>query len=216
MNIPWYSTVTKRIFDFLGALLLLLILWPLLLAAALAIKLDSPGPVLFRQTRLGQLGRTFSIFKFRTMQDGSSLLGTGLETHRDDFRITRIGQVLRRTRVDELPQLLNVLRGEMSLVGPRPLLPEFLPYYAAWDLWRLEALPGMTGWQQVNGGARHSWAERVSLDVWYVDHRELLLDLWILILTVKVVLKREGVYAEDGSQRSGIPDGYPDPHAQGR
>jgi lipopolysaccharide/colanic/teichoic acid biosynthesis glycosyltransferase len=196
----------KRVFDVVAATLLILLLAPLLLAVAVALRLDTPGPVWFRQTRMGLRGRPFSIFKFRTMLHGSTHLGTGLETHRGDFRITRVGAVLRNTRLDELPQLLNVLRGEMSLVGPRPLLPESLPYYTAHDRRRLEALPGMTGWQQVNGAARHSWSRRVELDVWYVDRRGFWLDLWILVRTVGVVLKADSVYAEDGSQQSGTPD----------
>jgi lipopolysaccharide/colanic/teichoic acid biosynthesis glycosyltransferase len=204
----------KRIFDLLLGGAVLLLASPLLAAAAAAIRLDTPGPVLFRQARVGRGGRVFSIFKFRTMLHGSTHLGTGLETSRDDFRITRVGRVLRNLRLDELPQLLNVLRGDMSLVGPRPLLPEFLPYYSARDLRRLEAPAGMTGWQQVRGAARHSWAERVALDVWYVDHRSLALDLWILVLTAGVLVRADTVYAADGSQKSGVPDAYCS--AQGR
>jgi lipopolysaccharide/colanic/teichoic acid biosynthesis glycosyltransferase len=132
-------------------------------------------------------------------------------TGRDDPRITRVGRFLRASRIDELPQLLNVLAGDMSLVGPRPLLPEFLAYYSTFDLRRLEVPPGMTGWQQVNGAARHSWRERVALDVWYVDHRSLGLDLRILWKTVAVVVRADTVYAEDGSQDSGLPDGAPRP-----
>jgi lipopolysaccharide/colanic/teichoic acid biosynthesis glycosyltransferase len=135
-------------------------------------------------------------------------MGTGLTTHRGDFRITRVGALLRQTRMDELPQLLNVLKGDMSLVGPRPLLPQFLPWYSDQDRRRLEARPGMTGWQQVKGASRHTWRERVALDVWYVDHASLLLDLWILCLTVVVVLRGQGIYADDGSQTSGLPDAY--------
>jgi len=202
------ATAGKRGFDLAGALLLLLLLSPLLLLTSLAIRADTRGPILFRQRRLGLGGRVFQIYKFRTMLDGSTHLGTGLETHRDDFRITRVGRILRLTRIDELPQLFNVVRGEMSLVGPRPLLPEFLPYYSEFDRRRLEALPGMTGWQQVNGAARHTWKERVLLDVWYVDHRSLLLDLRILVLTIRVVLQADTVYAADGSQQSGSPDAY--------
>jgi lipopolysaccharide/colanic/teichoic acid biosynthesis glycosyltransferase len=201
--------VCKRCFDLSGAVLLLLLLSPVLLGVAVAVKLGSPGPVLFRQLRMGRNGRIFAIFKFRTMVDGAIHLGTGLETHRGDFRITRVGHFLRNSRIDELPQLLNVILGQMSLVGPRPLLPEFLPYYSAFDRRRMEADPGMTGWQQVNGASRHSWKERVTLDVWYVDHRSFWLDLRILLRTVGVVLKADTVYAQDGSQTSGVPDGYP-------
>lgn len=205
---PTYPFGLKRAFDLGAASLLLVLLSPILLLAAVALRVDTPGPVFFRQRRLGWRGCTFSIFKFRTMLDGSTYLGTGLETHRDDFRITRVGRFLRNSRLDELPQLLNVLRGDMSLVGPRPLLPEFLAYYTDLDLRRLEALPGMTGWQQVNGASRHGWSERVRLDVWYVDHAGFWLDLWILVLTLKVVLRADTVYAEDGSQQSGSPDAY--------
>ena len=206
----------KRVFDLVGGALILLALGPLMLAVAVAIRLDTRGPVLFRQTRLGRGGRTFRIFKFRTMRDGTSALGQGLETSRDDWRITAVGAVLRDYRLDELPQLLNVLGGDMSLVGPRPLLPEFLPYYSALDRRRLEAPPGMTGWQQVNGASRHSWRERVALDVWYVDHRSLWLDLWILCLTAGVVVRADTSYAADGSQRSGVPDGHGDPDPGGK
>jgi lipopolysaccharide/colanic/teichoic acid biosynthesis glycosyltransferase len=198
----------KRGFDLVLGGALLLLASPLMAVLALAVRLDSPGPALFRQTRLGGGGRRFSIYKFRTLRHGSTHLGTGLETSREDPRITRVGRVLRNLRLDELPQLFNVIRGEMSLVGPRPLLPEFLPYYAPEDRRRLEAPAGMTGWQQVNGAARHSWPERVALDVWYVDHRSLGLDLWILVRTAGVLLRADTVYAPDGSQASGVPEAY--------
>jgi len=204
----FYAPWLKRAFDLVAGAALLVLASPILLGAAVALRLDSRGPALFRQTRVGRQGRTFTILKLRTMLDGSTHLGTGLETHRDDFRITRVGRILRNTRMDELPQLLNVLRGDMSLVGPRPLLPDALPYYSETDLQRLQVPPGMTGWQQVNGASRHNWQERVALDVWYVKHWGFWLDLWILLLTVKVLFKADTVYAEDGSQRSGNPDGY--------
>lgn len=198
----------KRGLDLLLGSLLLLLSGPFLAAVALAIRLDTPGPALFRQDRLGLGGRIFSIFKFRTMLEGSTHLGTGLETHQGDFRITRVGRILRHLRIDELPQLLNVLRGDMSLVGPRPLLPDFLDYYSERDRRRLEAPPGMTGWQQVNGAARNTWTERVDLDLWYVDNRSFCLDLWVLLRTVAVVLRADTSYAADGSQKSGMPDSY--------
>jgi len=198
----------KRAFDLLAGGALLLLAGPLLAALALAVRLDSRGPAWFRQRRVGLGGRPFTIIKFRTMRHGSTYLGTGLETSRDDFRITRVGRFLRNLRLDELPQLINVLQGSMSLVGPRPLLPEFLPYYSSRDRRRLEVPPGMTGWQQVSGAARHSWRERVDLDIWYVDHHSLGLDLRILWLTVGVLLRADTVYAPDGSQRSGVPDAY--------
>jgi lipopolysaccharide/colanic/teichoic acid biosynthesis glycosyltransferase len=194
--------------DLLLGSLALLLASPLLAALAVAIRLDSPGPAWFRQTRLGLRGRPFSIIKFRTLRHGSTHLGAGLEISRDDGRITRIGRVLRNLRLDELPQLFNVLGGSMSLVGPRPLLPEHLPQWSARDRRRLEVLPGMTGWQQVSGAARHTWRERVALDIWYVDHRSLALDFWILCRTAGVLVRADTVYAEDGSQNSGLPDAY--------
>lgn len=203
---PALSMDLKRCLDLVVGTLMLLVLSPVMAGAALAIRLDSPGRIFFRQTRLGLGGQPFAIFKFRTMLQDSTHLGTGLETSRSDFRITAVGAVLRNLRIDELPQLFNVLKGEMSLVGPRPLLPEFLPYYSDLDCRRMEALPGMSGWQQVNGASRHSWRERVALDVWYVDHRSLWLDLRILLLTVGVVFRADTAYAEDGSQNSGVPD----------
>jgi len=201
----------KRAFDLAAGGILTVLAAPLLLAAGLAIKLDSRGPVFFRQVRMGRGGRPFAIWKLRTMARGVPLAGPDPGTHRDDPRITRVGRLLRLTRLDELPQLFNVLRGDMSLVGPRPLLPEFLPWYETRDRRRLEALPGMTGWQQVRGASRNTWRERVDLDVWYVDHASFPLDLWILCLTVRVVLRADSVYAPDGSQRSGVPDGFPAP-----
>ena len=202
------ADTAKRGFDLLLGTAVLVLVSPLLAVIALLIRLDTPGPVWFRQVRLGRDGRRFAIYKFRSMLDGSTHLGSGLETSRSDFRITRVGRILRNLRLDELPQLFNVLKGEMSLVGPRPLLPEFLPYYAERDRRRLEALPGMTGWQQVHGAARHTWEERVALDLWYVDHRGLVLDLRILWLTIGVLIRADTAYAEDGSQKSGVPDAY--------
>ncbi len=203
----------KRAFDVAGGLTLLVLLSPLMVAPAAAIRLGSRGPALFRQERLGRKGRPFSIYKFRTMVPGAE--ASGPMTHRDDPRITAVGRILRTYRIDEVPQLLNVVRGEMSLVGPRPLLPEFLPYYSPFDRRRLEVPPGMTGWQQVNGASRHAWKERVALDVWYVDHGSFLLDLKILLMTVGVVLRADTAYAPDGSQTSGLPDGCPEPRPLG-
>jgi len=200
------SRPLKRALDLCASIVLLALLAPLMAAAALAIRLGGRGPILFRQERLGQGGRPFSIFKFRTMVAGSD---RDPMTSREDPRITPVGRILRTSRIDELPQLLNVARGEMSLVGPRPLLPRYLPYYSDLDRRRLEAVPGMTGWQQVNGASRHGWKERVALDVWYVDHQSLRLDLRILLLTVGVVLRADSAYAEDGSQNSGLPDAAP-------
>ncbi len=197
----------KRCLDLTGSLLLLVLLAPVLLIVALAVRLDSRGPILFRQARLGLGGKVFTILKFRTLAADPCRGGATLR--RDDPRITAVGRVLREYRLDELPQLLNVVLGHMSLVGPRPLLPRFLPYYTPHDRRRLDVLPGMTGWQQVNGAGRNTWRERVALDVWYVDHAGLLLDLRILLRTVRVVFLDRTAYAPDGSQISGIPDATP-------
>jgi len=196
---------SKRLFDFFGSALLLGATAPVFAACAAVIKATSKGPVFFRQERLGLNGKVFRIFKFRTMVDNAAAQGTGDITFKTDPRITRVGRMLRDYRLDELPQLLNVLRGEMSLVGPRPLLPKFLHAYSEYDRRRLEVMPGMTGWQQVNGASNNSWEERVDHDVWYVDHQSLLLDLKILFKTVAVVVRPTNVYGDDGKQLSGVP-----------
>jgi lipopolysaccharide/colanic/teichoic acid biosynthesis glycosyltransferase len=195
----------KRLLDLAASMALLAIFSPVLLACAIAIRLDSEGPIFFRQSRLGRYGRVFRIFKFRTMIPNAAASGDGLLTRSNDPRITRVGAILRRYRLDEAPQLINVFLGEMSLVGPRPLLPEFLPYYSDTDLIRLLVPPGMTGWQQIRGGSRDSWDERISHDVWYVEHIGLGLDLAVLIQTPFVVLRGNSVYGADGWQRSGVP-----------
>ncbi|HET8742174.1 MAG TPA: sugar transferase [Gaiella sp.] len=156
---------------------------PLLAAAAVAIKLDDGGPVLYRQTRVGKDGEDFELVKLRSMTVGAEHVGAGYAVDRGDARITRVGRVLRRSSVDELPQLWNVLRGDMSLIGPRPTLRYQVERYTARQRRRLEVRPGLTGWAQVQGRATLSWAEKIELDVWYVDHRSPLLDLKILLRT---------------------------------
>jgi lipopolysaccharide/colanic/teichoic acid biosynthesis glycosyltransferase len=195
----------KRCVDLAGATALLIVCSPLMLLAAVLVRLDSRGPVFFRQERMGKGGAPFPIWKFRTMVDNAVNQGAGLATFQNDPRITRVGAWLRKYRIDELPQLFNVMHGEMSLVGPRPLLPDYLHAYSARDRRRLLVKPGMTGWQQVNGGSRNTWDERVTLDLWYVDNRSLWLDLRILLLTILVVMKADSVYGSDGWQRSGGP-----------
>jgi sugar transferase EpsL len=195
----------KRLFDVFGSVLLIGASAPVMAACAVAIKATSKGPILFRQDRLGLHGSVFRIFKLRTMVVGAAKQGTGDLTFKEDPRITRVGRLLRDYRLDELPQLFNVLRGEMSLVGPRPLLPKFLSAYSEHDKRRMEVMPGMTGWQQVNGGSNHSWEERIDYDVWYVDHHSLKLDLEILFKTILVVLRPTNVYGNDGKQLSGLP-----------
>jgi lipopolysaccharide/colanic/teichoic acid biosynthesis glycosyltransferase len=156
---------------------------PLMAAAALATKLEDGGPVLYRQTRVGRDGADFELLKLRTMVVGAEQLGAGYAVDRGDARITRVGRVLRKTSLDELPQLWNVLRGDMSIVGPRPTLRYQVERYTPHQRKRLEVKPGLTGWAQVSGRATVPWAERIELDVWYVEHRSPLVDLKILLKT---------------------------------
>ena len=153
---------------------------PVLAAAALAIKLDDGGPVRFRQTRVGKDGKDFELLKLRSMSVGAEHLGAGFAIDRGDSRITRVGRFLRRTSIDELPQLWNVLRGDMSVIGPRPTLRYQVDRYSERQRRRLDIRPGLTGWAQVNGRATLSWDDRIELDVWYVEHRSPLVDLKIL------------------------------------
>ena len=174
-----------------GAALLVLGL-PLAVVTAL-VRLESPGSPIFRQRRTGFAGREFEVIKLRTMVDGAERIGAGLAIDRGDRRITRLGSLLRRTSVDELPQLVNILRGEMTLVGPRPTLPHQVAAYDDRQRERLLVKPGVTGWAQVHGRTTLSWPERIELDRWYVAHRSLRLDARILVRTVRVVLGGEGV-----------------------
>lgn len=180
----------KRLFDFSVALLILAAVWPLLALLAVLVRLRLGSPVLFRQQRPGLHGRPFHICKFRTMTDARDARGELLP---DAGRLTPLGRFLRRFSLDELPQLFNVLRGELSLVGPRPLLMEYLPLYSPEQARRHEVRPGITGWAQVNGRNAISWEERFKLDVWYVDHRSFLLDMKILWMTLLRVVRSEGV-----------------------
>jgi lipopolysaccharide/colanic/teichoic acid biosynthesis glycosyltransferase len=156
---------------------------PLLAAAALAVKLEDRGPVLYRQTRVGKDGRDFELLKLRTMVQGAETMGAGYAVNEGDSRITRVGRVLRRLSLDELPQLWNVVRGDMSVIGPRPTLRYQVERYTEHQRRRLEVKPGITGWAQVHGRATLPWAERIELDVWYVEHRSPRLDLKILART---------------------------------
>jgi lipopolysaccharide/colanic/teichoic acid biosynthesis glycosyltransferase len=161
----------------------LLVASPLLALAALAIKLEDRGPVLYRQTRVGRDGADFELLKLRTMVVGAETMGAGLSVDRGDARITRTGRLLRKLSLDELPQLWNVVRGEMSVIGPRPTLRYQVEQYGERQLRRLDVKPGITGWAQVNGRAALPWADRIELDVWYVEHRSPLLDVKILART---------------------------------
>ena len=183
----------KRAIDIVGAVVLLTASAPLMLVIAAMIRVTMGGPVLFRQTRTGKGGALFTLVKFRSMrpvpedtQDGRA----------DAERLTPFGRLLRRTSLDELPTLWNVLKGEMSLVGPRPLLPRYLPLYSTRQARRHEVKPGVTGWAQVNGRNAIDWDRKFELDVWYVEQRSVLLDLRILGLTVAKVLRREGISQE--------------------
>lgn len=185
--------VLKRSFDFCLALLGLVLLSPVIAIVAWQISRKMGSPVLFRQVRPGLNGKPFEMVKFRTMKDAIDAVGNPLP---DSERLTSFGQFLRSSSLDELPELWNVLKGDMSLVGPRPLLMEYIPLYSAEQSRRHEARPGVTGWAQINGRNSLSWDEKFKLDVWYVYNQSLWLDLKILFLTVKKVLVRDGISAD--------------------
>jgi len=178
----------KRLLDIAGAGVLMVLLAPAMLVAGACVWLTMGRPILFRHRRVGWRGQLFTLIKFRTMRRGDA-------GELDEVRLTRLGRVLRAFSLDELPELWNVLRGDMSLVGPRPLLPEYLDRYTLEQARRHDVLPGVTGLAQVSGRNSLTWEERFAVDVWYVDHRSLRLDLWILWRTLVTVLRREGVSA---------------------
>jgi len=182
--------VLKRLIDVAGALAGLVILSPFVLGAAVAVWISMGRPLLFRQQRPGLRARPFDMLKFRTMADRRDEKGEPLL---DEFRLTRVGRALRASSLDELPGLISVLKGDMSLVGPRPLLMRYLPRYTAEQARRHEVKPGLTGWAQVNGRNAISWEEKFALDLWYVDHRSTWLDLKIIWLTVLRVVRRQDV-----------------------
>lgn len=182
----------KRAFDVIVSLLALMVLLPIMLLVALLIRIKLGSPVLFKQTRPGLHGKPFNMLKFRSMLNATDKEGNPLP---DEQRLTRFGRILRSTSLDELPGLINVLKGDMSLVGPRPLLMEYLPLYSAEQARRHDVRPGITGWAQVNGRNAISWEDKFKLDVWYVDNRSFWLDVKILFLTVKKVFVREGISA---------------------
>lgn len=183
----------KRIFDFLVALCAILTLLPVIMIVALLIRFKLGSPILFTQDRPGLHGKVFKMMKFRTMLDGKDKQGNLLP---DNERMTKFGSFLQSTSLDELPGLFNVLKGDMSLVGPRPLLVQYLPLYSAEQARRHNVRPGITGWAQVNGRNAISWDQKFKFDVWYVDNQSLLLDFKILLLTVKKVFVREGISAD--------------------
>lgn len=186
--------VVKRLLDVLVAACGLVLLLPVIVVIAILIKLDSRGPVIFAQERAGLWGRRFRMLKFRTMVEDASRVGSGLYVAQDDPRITRVGKILRRLSLDELPQLVHILSGEMSFVGPRPALPYHVEHYTERQARRLLMRPGLTGWSQVNGRNLLSWPERLEKDTWYVDYFSLLLDARILFRTPAVWLSGAGLY----------------------
>ena len=188
-----YEVLIKRPFDFLASLLGILILYPFLIMLAVMVRIKLGSPILFRQERAGLYGQTFTILKFRTMTNERDRQGQLLP---EELRLTPFGKFLRSTSLDELPELINVLRGDMSLVGPRPLHVHYLERYTPEQARRHDVKPGITGWAQINGRNAVSWSERFELDVWYVDRLSLWLDLRILFMTVLKVIKREGISAE--------------------
>jgi lipopolysaccharide/colanic/teichoic acid biosynthesis glycosyltransferase len=188
------SAVLRRAIDIMVSATALAFASPILLVAALAIRLESPGPIIYRQRRSGLDGHEFDVLKLRTMVDGAEHKGAGLAINENDSRITRVGSLLRRTSLDELPNLVNVLRGEMSLIGPRPTLPVQVAQYTERQRGRLAIKPGITGWAQVNGRATLPWPERIELDLYYIEHRSPALDLQILRRTVSMVLGGSDLY----------------------
>jgi lipopolysaccharide/colanic/teichoic acid biosynthesis glycosyltransferase len=184
----------KRAIDLAISLPLAAVTAPLVAVLALALRLESPGSPIYRQTRVGKDGALFDIYKLRTMVDGAEFTGAGLAIAAGDPRITRLGNLLRRYSLDELPNLWNVLRGEMSIVGPRPTLKGQVDQYTPRQRGRLAVKPGITGWAQINGRASLPWPDRIELDLWYVEHRSLALDLQILSRTLGQVLRGHGIY----------------------
>jgi lipopolysaccharide/colanic/teichoic acid biosynthesis glycosyltransferase len=189
--------VITRAFDLAVASAALLVSSPFLLAATLAIRIESHGSPIYRQRRIGRHGEPFEMLKLRTMVSGAEHIGAGMAVNYGDPRITRVGAILRRFSIDELPNLVNVLRGEMSIVGPRPTIQAQVDQYTERQRRRLEVKPGITGWAQINGRASLPWHERIELDVWYVDNRSLRLDAAILLRTVRLLVSGEGLYKGD-------------------
>ena len=195
----------KRLLDLLVAGGALIVTAPVVGLAMLVIRLESPGHPIYRQRRVGLDGRPFEVYKLRTMVSGAEHMGKGLAVDEDDDRITRTGRFLRRTSIDELPNLINVLRGEMSLVGPRPTVQVQVDRYTDRQRGRLLARPGITGWAQVHGRATLPWHERIELDLWYVEHASLMLDLKILARTARMAATGHGLYRGETGGWKGPP-----------
>jgi lipopolysaccharide/colanic/teichoic acid biosynthesis glycosyltransferase len=184
----------RRALDIVVAGLALAFFSPVLLAAMIAIRLESPGSPIYRQRRVGMNGEEFDVLKLRTMVTGAEHIGAGMAIDEGDTRITRVGGFLRRTSLDEIPNLINVLTGEMAIIGPRPTIPVQVAQYTERQHGRLAVKPGLTGWAQVNGRAALPWPERIELDLWYIEHRSWRLDIRILVRTARMVLGGHGLY----------------------
>jgi lipopolysaccharide/colanic/teichoic acid biosynthesis glycosyltransferase len=195
----------RRAFDIAVAGAGLIVLGPVLLAAIVAIRLESPGSAIYRQRRVGRDGEPFDILKLRTMVTGAEHIGRGLAVSEGDTRITRVGRLLRRTSLDELPNLINVLRGEMSIVGPRPTVPVQVDRYTERQRGRLAIKPGITGWAQIHGRTELHWDERIELDLWYIAHRSWRLDALIIWRSIRMVLGGHGLYRETPAWRDPPP-----------
>jgi lipopolysaccharide/colanic/teichoic acid biosynthesis glycosyltransferase len=196
----------RRAFDIVVAGAALVFFSPVLIAALIAIRLESPGSPIYRQRRVGLNGEEFDVLKLRTMVTGAEHIGAGMAIDEGDTRITRVGGFLRRTSLDEIPNLINVLRGDMAVIGPRPTIPVQVAQYTERQRGRLAVKPGLTGWAQVNGRAALPWPERIELDLWYVEHRSWRLDFQILMRTARMVLSGHGLY-------KGGTGGWKDPAA---
>jgi lipopolysaccharide/colanic/teichoic acid biosynthesis glycosyltransferase len=196
----------RRAFDVVVAAAGLVLASPVLLVAIVAVRLETPGHPIYRQRRIGKDGREFDVIKLRTMVAGAEAMGAGLAVNEGDTRITRVGALLRRFSIDELPNLVNVLRGEMAIVGPRPTIPVQVAQYTERQRGRLEVRPGITGWAQVHGRASLPWSERIELDLWYVEHRSWRLDLLIVWRTARMLVSGHGLY-------KGETGGWQDPAA---
>jgi sugar transferase EpsL len=186
----WYLIYGKPLFDRVTAALVLVLLSPMLVALALMVRIRLGSPILFRQQRPGHLGKPFTLYKFRTMTESRDARGNLLP---DGERLTKLGRFLRNTSLDELPEFFNVLKGDISVVGPRPLLMRYLDRYTPEQMRRHDVRPGITGWAQVNGRNDLTWEDKFALDLWYVDHVSFLLDLRIIFLTLRTIIRREGI-----------------------
>lgn len=193
-----FQKTIKRIIDIVSSVVVLSFFLPFFMVIAVLIKSGSRGPVFFRYKRVGKDGRLFVSYKFRSMIEDAVSIGLGIETGKDDPRVTIIGEFLRRWSLDEVPQLINVFKGEMSIVGPRPALPHQVEKYSKFEKRRLRMKPGITGWAQINGRNLLSWKDRIVLDVWYVENWSLCLDFKILLMTPGVILSGQGIYGKGG------------------